>query len=380
MALADNAALVALALLVVTGAGAFVTYATHVDPGTTTEQQQVSSWESAGEFFHRATVQADTDVYAEGTVLHNQSVYFQAVTPELDGVFAYDHVASDGSDLTVETDVLLRLRSVEADDEGNATVYWETEDRLTTTTETGVGSGDRVTVPFGVNVTDADRRLAAIDEQFGGTPGEKQALLVAEVTVSGTRNGRPVDQVQTYQLPIESQDSVYRVDDPGAVVASDSRSEPVTVPAEYGPLRTVGGPLLLAVGLAGLGAGGYYRRNAAPVTEAERTWLDYRRTRSEFDEWITGGRVPRDLSEPPVVTTESLSGLVDVAIDTDERVIEDEERGACFVLGGDQWFRYEMPPEPERTQSEQPEDGGDESDDGETPADILDGSELTRDR
>jgi hypothetical protein len=391
---ADNVELVVLALLVVTAAGAFVTYTTHVEPGTTTEEREVASWESSGEFFHRATVRDGTAVYPEGTVLHNQSVYFQRVTPELDGVFAYDYAASDGGDLTVETEVTLLLQSVESEAGANRTVYWQTEDRLASATETAVGSGERVSVPFDVNVTAANQRAAAIDEQFGGTPGTTQVLVVVEVGISGDRNGRSVAQTRTYRLPVTSQGSVYRVDDPGPVVASDTRTERVTVPAEYGPLRSAGGPILLAVGLAGLSAVGYHRRNAAPVTEAERDWLDYRRSRGEFDEWITAGRVPRELTETPVVRTASLSGLVDVAIDTDRRVIEDEDRGAYFVLGESHWYRYETPPEPDRGRAEhssgsdgdgsidgdvdEPLDPTAPTDDGETP-DVLDDGGPARD-
>ena len=383
--LTDNFELVVLALLLVAGIGAFVTYSTHVEPGTTTEQQQVSSWESTGEFYHRATVQNDTEVYAKGTVLHNQSVYFQQLTPELDGVFGYEYTASEEGNLSVETEITLRLQSVEADTEGNGTVYWETQDRLSADTAAGVGPGERVSVPFKVNATEANRRLATIDQQFGGTPGEKQALLIAEMTVSGTRNGAPVDRTQTYQLPINNQDSVYRVDDPGVVVASDSRTERVNVPAEYGPLRTAGGPLLLLFGLAGLSAVGYYYWNTPPLTKTERTWYDYRQTRAEFDEWITTGRVPRELSERPVVTTDSLSGLVDVAIDTGERVIEDAGRSAHFVLGESQWYRYEMPPQPERSDEQSPDDDDDsgvqtDEDGGETPPDRIDANAPTRDR
>jgi hypothetical protein len=146
-----------------------------------------------------------------------------------------------------------------------------------------------------------------------------------------------------------------------------------------------GGPFLFLLGLTGLSAVGYYHRNAPPLTETERTWYDYRQTRAEFDEWITTGRVPQELSERPVVTTASLSGLVDVAIDTGERVIEDEDRSAYFVLGESQWYRYEMPPRPERSDEQLSEDDDNsgaqtDEDDGETPSDILDTSAPTRDR
>jgi hypothetical protein len=383
--LMDNLELIVLAFLVVAGIGAFVTYTTHVEPGTTTEQRQVSSWQSSGEFFHRATVQNDTEVYAQGTVLHNQSVYFQQLTPELGGIFVYEYTASDDGDLSVETDITLRLQSVESDTEGNGTVYWKNEDRLAADTQASVGPGNRVSVPFRVNVTEVDQRLATIDEQFGGTPGEKRALLVAEVTVSGTRNGASVDRTRTYQLPLNNQGSVYRVDDPGAVVASDSRTEQVSVPAEYGSLRLTGGPFLFLLGLIGLSTVGYYYRTASPLTETERIWYDYRQTRAEFDEWITSGRVPRGLSERPVVTTDSLSGLVDVAIDTGERVIEDHDRSAYFVLGESHWYRYDMPPEPEQSNEQPPDDDDDsgartDEEGDETPPDFFDIIGLDRDR
>lgn len=368
--LTDNFKLIVLALLLVTGTGAFVTYTAHVEPGTTTEERQVSSWESSGEFFHQATVQNDTEVYTKGTVLHNQSVYFQQLTPELNGVFVHEYTASGGGNLSVTTDVALRLRSIDADTQGNGTVYWQTETQLATDSKVGVRSGERVNVPFSLNVTETNQRLATVDEQFGGTPGEKQALLVATVTTSGTRNGEPVNQTQTYQLPLTTQGSVYRVDDPGAVTASDGQIERVSVPAEYGLPWLVGGPFLLIVGVIGLSAVSYYSWSAPSVTEAERTWYAYRQTRAEFDEWITVGQVPQGLSKRPTITTESLSGLVDLAIDTDGRVLQDEDRGAYLVLGEDHWYEYEMPPEPDQ--------GNEQSSDAEAVSDSTAEEESDR--
>ncbi|WP_276270683.1 DUF5305 domain-containing protein [Haloarcula litorea] len=346
--LADNATELIAVLLVVTAAGGFLAYTAHVAPGTTTEQRQVSAWESTGSFTHQATVQNGTEVYERGSVLRNRSAYFRAIAPRLSGTFDYGYAASDGGNLSVETRVALVFQSVQPaeSEEGTPTVYWRTSRRLASASAAGVGPGERVRVPFSLNVTAADQRLQRIDEQFGGTPGEKRLLVAVRVDLSGTRNGRPIDRTRTYRLPVSVDGNLYRVADPGRVTASDTRTERVTVPAEPGRLRAVGGPALLLVGLLGLGAVGYHRRTAPPVTEAERRWLDYRRTRAEFDDWITAGRVPPEAEGPPVVDVDSLAGLVDVAIDTDERVVEDERRGACLVLREHQWYRYEPPPEP----------------------------------
>jgi len=88
------------------------------------------------------------------------------------------------------------------------------------------------------------------------------------------------------------------------------------------------------------------RKGRLVVTDRERQWLTYRSTREEFDDWITTGRVPDAAVDQSVVEVDTLSGLVDLAIDTDNRVIEDRARGACLVLAEDCWYRYETPPEP----------------------------------
>ncbi len=343
--LADNWTVVLLALLAVAGLGGYLTYSGYVSPGTVTEERQVGSWESTGEFSHRATVRNDTSVYQEGDVLRDRGTYFRAIAPVLDGEFVYRYTASGGGNLTVATDTTLVFRSVDTGQESESE-YWRTEERLSSTIETGVEPGDNVTSPFSVNVSEASQRIEVIDGQLGGTPGEKQLLVATTVAVSGTRNGNPVDVTRTYRLPITDEGSLYRVADPNQSAESGQQVERVTVPADPGPVRSLGGPALFGLGLAGLAGVVAARRYGPPVTETERTWHQYQQTRAEFDEWITTGRVPPTDDGPPVVTVDTLSGLVDLAIDTGERVIEDERRGACLVLQDSRWYRYEMPPEP----------------------------------
>ncbi|MFC6756385.1 MULTISPECIES: DUF5305 domain-containing protein [Haloarcula] len=343
--LADNWTVVLLALLAVVALGAYLTYSGYVSPGTETEERQVESWESTGAFTHQATVRIDTSVYQEGDVLRDRGTYFRAIAPVLDGEFVYRYTASGGGNLTVTTDTTLVFRSVDTDQE-NESEYWRTEEQLSSTTETDVGPGGSVSTPFRVNVSEASQRIETIDEQLGGTPGEKQLLVAATVAVSGTRNGKPVDVTRTYRLPVTTEGSLYRVDDPGESVESDGQTERVTVPADPGPVQSLGGPALFGLGLAGLVGVVAARRYAPPVMETERTWHRYQQTRAEFDEWITAGRVPPAADGPPVVTVDTLSGLVDLAIDTGERVVEDERRGACLVMQDSRWYRYEMPPEP----------------------------------
>lgn len=332
----DNFAAVVVALLVVALLGGYVTYGTHVAPGTTTEAREVSDWESSGEFSHRATVVNGTDAFERGAVLRNRSVYFQRVAPTLDGRFAYEYAASDGGSLTVTVETVAVVRSVSTAGEGEATEHWRVERPLNRERVDSVPPGERVTVPFSVNVSAVAERAHRIERQLGASPGQTEVNVTSRVTVSGTRNGQPVEETRRYHLPIEPGTGVYHVDepDPDALTDSDGRTEQVTVQRSYGPVRRLGAPLLFLAGVGGLVAVAVARRrDALAVSRAERERLAATATRAEFEDWITRARVPASARDGPLVPVDSLEGLVDVAIDTDARVVEDRDRNEFVVLG-----------------------------------------------
>lgn len=84
-------------------------------------------------------------------------------------------------------------------------------------------------------------------------------------------------------------------------------------------------------GLAGLTVA--RRRDELAVSQADRERLSATATREQFDDWITRARVPASARADPLVPVDSLDGLVDVAIDTDARVVEDRGRDEFVVLG-----------------------------------------------
>ncbi|NLV06475.1 hypothetical protein GOC83_10080 [Haloarcula rubripromontorii] len=326
--------------------GGYFTYTTHIEPRTTTETREVSSWQSSGTFSHQATVINETTAFSEGTVLQNRSAYFRGVSPKLNGTFRYAYEAQEGN-LTTETTVLLKYRAVEPADDGNGTTYWDITRPIAQDRTEALRPTERVTVPFSTNASAAIERVQRIDNEHGNTPGQLGIAVIARVDVSGTRNGQRVDTTNTYRLPIIPDDSVYRVADPGVVTASGSQTEQVTVPVEYGALRRVGSPLLLSLAVGSL-LGLLYARQTGrlSVSEAERRWADYRTARAEYDDWITSGHLPSDTDEMPAITVDSLEGLVDVAIDTNTRVIENVSHDQYVVFVDNRLYRYEPPLEP----------------------------------
>ncbi|MCU4802190.1 DUF5305 family protein [Halobacteria archaeon HArc-gm2] len=332
----DNLALVVAALVLVALLGGYVTYGTHVAPGTTTETREVSDWESSGEFSHRATVVNGTDAFERGAALRNRSVYFQRVAPTLDGRFAYEYAASDGGSLTVTVETVAVIRSVSSFDGDGTTEHWRVERPLNREQVDSVAPGDRVTVPFSVDVSALSERARRIERQLGASPGQTEVNVTSRVTVSGTRNGQSVEETRSYHLPIEPGVGVYHVEepDPDVLTDSDGTTEQVAVQRSYGPIREVGAPLLFVAGVGGLAAIAVARRrDALAVSRADRERLAAAATRERFDDWITHARVPASARADPLVPVDSLEGLVDVAIDTDARVVEDRDRGEFVVLG-----------------------------------------------
>ncbi|SFS12298.1 hypothetical protein SAMN05216559_4064 [Halomicrobium zhouii] len=332
----DNLALVVTVLVLVALLGGYVTYATHVAPGTTTETREVSDWESSGEFSHRATVVNGTDAFERGAVLRNRSVYFQRVAPTLDGRFAYEYAASDGGSLTVTVETVAVIRSVSAFEGDRRAEHWRVEEPLNRDRVDSVAPGERVTVPFSVNVSAVSERARRIERQLGASPGQTEVTVTSRVTVSGTRNGQSVEETRRYHLPIEPGVGVYHVEepDPDALTDDGGTPEQVSVQRSYGPVRELGAPLLFVAGVGGLAAIAVgRRRDALAVSQTDRERLAAAATREQFDDWITRARVPATARVDPPVPVDSLEGLVDVAIDTDARVVEDRDRGEFVVLG-----------------------------------------------
>jgi len=340
MFLEEYVLIVGVALLALALVGAYLAYAPHVEPGTEVETVEDARWSSTGQYSHEATVQRGTEVFEAGTVLRNRQSYFQRVTPILNGSFFYRYEATQGGDLGVNTTLQLVLRSVGEDDQ----VYWRLTEPVGTDSVQSLSPGSTARTTFSTNVSAMSERVSAIDQQLGGTPGEKEIVLQSRVNLSGTRNGQPVDRQQVYEMQVVSQGNVYTVENAGPHTDSGVLTSEVVVTATYGPARSIGGPLLAAVALLGclaLAVGWY--RDAFAVSEDERTWLAYTGRLREFDEWITAGRLPEEMLSAPRAPVDSLDGLVDVAIDSNRRVVEDRDSGLCAVLVDDVLYTCEIP-------------------------------------
>ncbi|MFB6179870.1 MAG: DUF5305 domain-containing protein [Halorientalis sp.] len=332
-------------LFVVALVSAGITYAAYTNQGTTTKQQPGPSATYTGEFAHNATVVRSNPVFPQGTTLSNRSVYFSRLTPRLDGAFTYRYAASDSGNVTVDGTVRLVIASVGSGRGDSSIEYWRQTRQLDQATAT-LAPGESLQLAFAQNVSELRNESAQLDRQMGGTPGSIKTYVVADVRTNGRVNGQQVARSQQYELGISLENGIYRVDDPGPVTNTTQQSRTVTVTTTPGPLRRLGGPVLTLLGIGGLFVLGYLRyEGTIALAESERAYLTYETARSEFDDWITRARLPPEAADGPVVEVQTLEGLVDIAIDSDRRVIEDGD-GEYVVTVGGLVYRYTAPLEP----------------------------------
>lgn len=345
--LARHYEVVVLGVVVLALVGGWVTYTTHVAPGTHVEQRQGPTWSATAEFSHAATVRNPNPVYEVDTTLRNRTAYFASATPVLDGTFEYGYTASEDGTLSVSVEPSLVYQRVERDHDGEVTTrYWRRTSRLDGTRTGTLAPGQSVQVPFAVNVSALANRSGQIQEQLGQAPGRTEAIVRASVTVDGTANGQRVRRTDTFTLPVRVGD-VYRVTDPGETTEEFDTTRSVRVANTYGPLRRVGGPLGLAAALLAASALLVARwRTDLALRPDEREFLAYRTDRADFDEWINTIALPDGVDDMPRGRAASLGDLVDFAIDTDNSVIEDPDDGSYHVLHDGHHYVYDPPAAP----------------------------------
>lgn len=335
----DNQFLVVLAVLLgCVLLGGWLTYTAHAAPATT-EQQSTIAWEQTGAFDHEATVQEENSLFPVGTRLEDRSVYYTRLSPALDGTFRTTYDARESGELDQQVSLSLVLREVDPDSEADdPTVYWQTSRPLNDVTVESVPPGESVRVSFEQDMSAVGERLAGIREELGGSTGEIEVFVRATVAAQGTVNGEPVDETTTYRMPMTVGETTYSARDAEPTVESYETTRTVTVDRGSGPLWSVVGPLLVVVALGLLG--GVVRADRVALSETERARLAYEADRETFDEWISTIELPPEAFELPQAQADSLAALVDVAIDTDNPVIEDPDKSVYYVRHDGYLYSY----------------------------------------
>jgi hypothetical protein len=344
----ENRTTIIAVCLLLTLLGGWATHTAYASPGMTVEDRVVSSWQTSGQYNHSATVLKNNTVFDRGETLRNRPMYFTTVAPTLNGLFRFSYTATERGNLTTTTDITLIARAVERGSQGAPSVLWQQSWGLAHQQTRAITPGERVTVPFSVNVTRLENRTNRISQELGGTAGETEILIRATVSVRGRVNDDDIKQVQNYTIPLSVGPATYS---PGSVETKTHREETtrtVRVPRQYGLLWRLGGPFSVFVGVVGLLASIHWsRKGGINLSSTERDRLTYEDDRADFDEWISTIRPPEEAMNLPQGSADSLAALVDFAIDTNNSVLEHPDTGMFYVVHDGYCYTYD-PPRPPR--------------------------------
>lgn len=326
--LADHGVAILAAFVLIAGVGGWLVYT--AQPGTETETFVTDEWNEQGEFTHSAEITEPNPIFETGSVLE-RGVYFTRLSPVLDGTYTYQH--TDNAQRAVTMDLQLVLQSVQ-----DETVIWQRTEPLNATNRT-VDGDERVTRAWSLNVSAAEAQIEQIEEQLGASIGTPEMSIRAEV-VTTAEDGRATRHTRRFE--IDPNGESFSVTPPETYGQSYETTAERTVETDWTLSRALGGALLVGAGLSGAVALGVARtRGTLAVPTAKRRRIDAAQTRAEFDEWITTANVPSDLGDRPIVDVETLEGLVDIAIDTNQRVIEDTATDTLWVQTPTTAYRHE---------------------------------------
>ncbi len=257
-----------------------------------------------------AVVTNGTTLYDEGDILRGMPVYFFDASPNMTLRVRVD--VPDGPDVTVTQRHVVRLRATR----DGETFYQDR--RLVAADRTRVSGG---TVRSNATLDMREIRSYISEKQSAVSIGTLEVTLRTNVAYETDRYSGTFNT----SAPLVFTSGAYWVD--GDLSASRTHSNTVTRQSVGSPDMTIVGGLsaLGAVLLAGAVAVLYRSRRIDPV--AVRTDMD----RSRYDEWISNGEIPTK-TRKDYIRTDSLEDLVDVAIDSNSRVIYDRSLDAYATV------------------------------------------------
>jgi hypothetical protein len=341
-------ATVLLIVLVIAAAGVgWWAYQINLEPSVETEQRLTEQWSESTAFSHSAPITNDSLPFAAGERASNRPLYYTALSDRLAGTYRYEYTADSGSvDVTTDTYLLIRGGRME---NGNMTeTYWELSEPLAAEDAT-LDPEEPHRVDFTVNIIEVLETIGTVEQQLDATEGIVDVRVVSVSELSGTVESDSVNTTYRSELPIVVSPSTFRVSEAETIDETHESFETVEVLAEPSPLQAYGSIIafgivvMLLVVVLGLRYSGY-----TELTDEERELIEIKQARERFSEWITTGEFPSEREYEQTVLVDTLEGLVDVAIDTNKRVIEDEQLGVSTVLDDTYIYIYIQPDSPAR--------------------------------
>lgn len=346
-AIEERTWLILLALIVLALFAGWWAYQVHAVPEFEQQETVIEQWSEETTFHHEAEIINDSNVWDPGDIVENRPIYYINLSDELRGNLSYSYSAADG-DLTVTSHATLIIQAIDSLDNIDDP-FWRVSEPVGEASDTGLGPDDSHHVEFGVDVRHVLETIETIERQLGAREGLVDVRVKVYTEVEGEVEGQAHDAVYESDLSMVVNPDTFRVVELETVSEEHTESEFTEVPVEPSAFEEYGSLgafiILLAMMLVHLLA---ISTGQFEITKEERELLRLDKQREEFDDWITVGTFPAERDYESTILVDDLIGLVDVAIDTNNRVIEDPELGVSAVLDDNFVYIYVHPNSPAR--------------------------------
>lgn len=293
-------------------------YWEYTDHHTETVKTVDYGYTYSGTYSISATVTEENPVYDMGTVLSDMAGYFYAVSPNatVDFSFMFEPTESDASvDVSTETYLML----LEQNDEGVA--FWSKRIPLSSSSGSVEGEGT-ISDSFVLDAAMLRARIMEIRDSLGASVGRSEGEIVTHLVYDGSIASTTISDDTYLSLPVTFGPDYYAFDMSSATSSdtknyytAEQRQVQNTLSDIYVPLAACVAFVLAAIIIAWHG-----RRSSGGTA-----------LMSKYDEWISKGIYPGEKWEKMVYVS-YLGDLVDLAIDTNKRVIYDSAEKMFFVI------------------------------------------------
>ena len=286
-------------------------------PTTTATEQRTAATASTG-VDTAANVTGDSDLWEQGTELRNNPVYLTNASPTL--VVEPRTEVPSGSSVTQT--VRLRITATRDDE-----VFWTSTEQLVTESET-VENGTAI-ARTEIDARELEARLATLRERLAGVGSVQASLQLAVEYDTGRYAGRLESSA-----PLTVTDRAYWLG--GELSDSQPHYATTTRQVTHSPNWFA---VLLATLLAALSLTGAWTVFATRPEELDVDAIRQERHRRKYADWISKGSIPMWVGQN-YVELDTLEDVVDVAIDTQERVVHDTRRDLFAVISEDVVYYY----------------------------------------
>jgi hypothetical protein len=312
---------------------------------TRTETESITLYEYKAVYEHSTVVEQGNPLWPVGWELSNQPVYFSAISPNLNACFKFQ-ISAPYSSAAADISANYLTKLILSASHKNIT-YWHKEKTISDgSMSLSAAADDKLENHFNLSITEIKKEIDAIQNSLKFYGGDTNIEVVTTVRYNGEAGGEIIDDKKEFSLPIEISGSTYKV--PGksyeeTIKKDVMREVTVPLPPSKGAMIISSSSVFILFVL--IVAFSVIKLRYEPLEESAIQELIKEEEYGKFKDLISRGKLPSDADMKKGMDrleVNSLEDLANIAIDTDERVIFDEEKSIYFIIHGNVIYAYSV--------------------------------------